>query len=221
MKIDRRKSYYMVFDTETANTIDDPLVYDIGFAIVDKKGRVYETRSYVIYEVFCEMKSLMKSAYYANKIPKYWEQIKNGQRKIVRYNTARKAIHDLCKLYNVKAIIAHNAQFDYRSTTTTQRYLTQSKYRYFLPYGIELWDTLKMSRQTICKQKSYQRWARRNGYVTANNKVRATAEILYKYLSGYDTFEESHTGLEDVLIEKVIFTQCMRQYKKMERKAFT
>ena len=36
-----KKKFYMVLDTETANGLDDPLVYDIGFAIIDKKGQVY------------------------------------------------------------------------------------------------------------------------------------------------------------------------------------
>ena len=59
-KIDRRKTYYLVFDTETTNSMDDPIVYDIGGAVVDKKGNIYHTFSFVNYEVFCEMKDLMK-----------------------------------------------------------------------------------------------------------------------------------------------------------------
>ena len=34
------------------------------------------------------------------------------------------------------------------------------------------------------------------------------------------TFIESHTGLEDVLIEKEIFVRCMRQHKKMKKSIF-
>ena len=218
--MDKRKNYYLVYDTETTNTMDDPFVYDIGGAIVDKKGNVYETFSFVIYETFFLMDELMKSAYYAEKIPQYLIDIENGDRKIVKYSTAKKYIKDLCNKYNVKALIAHNGYFDYNATTTTQRYLTKSKYRYFLPYGIELWDTLKMANDTICKQKSYIKWAKDNGYVTKNGRVRATAEILYKYISGNYDFEESHTGLEDVLIEKEIFVQCMRQHKKMRKTVF-
>lgn len=116
--------------------------------------------------------------------------------------------------------MAHNARFDYRATATTQRYLTKSKYRFFLPYGIELWDTLKMARDTICKQTMYKEWARKNGYVTKNNQVKATAEILYRYISGNNDFIESHTGLEDVLIEKEIFAHCMRQHKPMRKECF-
>ena len=166
------------------------------------------------------MKDLMQSAYYANKIPMYEEQIKQGERKIVKFITAKKHIETLCKKYNVKAIIAHNMRFDYRATTRTQRYLTKSKYRFFLPYGVELWDTLKMAQDTICKQKTYITWAKSNGFTMKNGRVRATAEILYRYISGNIDFTEEHTGLADVLIEKEIFAKCMAQHKPMRKKCF-
>lgn len=220
MKIDRRKSYYLTIDTETANGFDDPIVYDIGGCIHDKKGNVYETFSFVIYETFYGMEDLMQSAYYAKKIPMYKEDIKNGKRKVVKYSTAKNHVRKLCEKYNVKAIIAHNARFDYRSTTRTQRYLTKSKYRFFLPYGVPIWDTLKMAQDTICKQWSYKEWAYNHGYLTKNGRVRATAEILYKYISGNEKFKEEHTGLEDVLIEKEIFATCMAQHKKMRKECF-
>ena len=220
MKVDKRKNYYVVFDTETANGLDDPIVYDLGFAIVDKKGNVYEKFSFVIREVFYGMKDLMKSAYYAEKIPMYEKQIAKGERKVVSLYEAKKIFSEVCKKYNVKVAIAHNARFDYRSTSKTQRYITKSKYRFFLPYGIELWDTMKMANDTICKQTHYKEWCYNNGHLTKNGRVRKTAEILYKYISGNDDFIESHTGLEDVLIEKEIFVHCMRQHKPMRKKCF-
>lgn len=220
MKIDRRKSYYIVFDTETANGLDDPIVYDLGGAVVDKKGKVYETFSLIINEVFYGMVDLMESAYYAKKIPMYKEQIENKERKVVSLFEARKIFHALCKKYNVKACIAHNARFDYRATAKTQRYLTKSRYRFFLPYGIELWDTMRMAEDTICKQVHYKEWCYLNGYLTKNGRVRKTAEILYRYISGEHDFKESHTGLEDVMIEKEIFAHCIRQHKPMRKLAF-
>lgn len=220
MKIDRRKNHYIVFDTETTNGLNDPIVYDLGFAVIDKKGHVYESYSLVIREVFYGMKHLMQSAYYANKLPQYHEQIKNGERKVVSMYEARKLFKEVCDKYNVKVAIAHNARFDYRSTSKTQRYLTKSKYRFFLPYGIELWDTMKMANDTICKQVHYKEWCYQNGYITKNGRVRKTAEILYRYISGKEDFIESHTGLEDVLIEKEIFVHCMRQHKSMRKACF-
>ena len=220
MKIDKRRTYYIVFDTETCNNMDNPLMYDLGFAVVDKMGNVYAHFSFIIYEVFFGMSELMKSAYYSDKLPKYYEDIKNGNRKIVTLFTAKKIFNEVCKEYNVRAIIAHNARFDYKSTNGTQRYITKSKYRFFLPYGVELWDTMKMAKDTIAKQKTYIRFCEENNYLTKNGKVRVTAEILYKYISGNNDFIESHTGLEDVMIEKEIFSKCMAQHKKMRKSAF-
>lgn len=219
-KIDKRRTYYLTIDTETANGLEDPIVYDIGGCIHDKKGNIYETFSFIIYETFYGMKDLMKSAYYANKIPQYEAQIKSGERKVVRFNTAKQKIKELCDEYEVKAIIAHNARFDYRSTTRTQRYLTKSKYRYFLPYGIPIWDSLKMAKDTICKQPTYQKWCAKNNFLTKNGKPRATAEILYKYISGDVNFKEDHTGLEDVLIEIAITCKCIAQHKPMRKECF-
>ena len=84
MAIDRRKNYYMVLDTETANDFEDPIVYDIGASIIDKKGNVYETVSLIIYDVFFEMEDLMRSAYYYDKRDMYLEEIKQGKHRIVR-----------------------------------------------------------------------------------------------------------------------------------------
>lgn len=220
MKIDHRKSYYLTIDTETANTFDDPMVYDLGGCIHDKKGNVYETFSFVIAEIFYGMQDLMESAYYAEKIPNYREEIRKGERKVVPLVRAKITIRDLCEKYDVKAIIAHNMAFDYRALSKTQRYLTKSKYRWFFPYGIELWDSLKMAQDTICKQKGYIAYCEENGFVTKYGKPRATAEILTRYLEGKIDYQEEHTGLADVLIEKEITAQCFRQHKAMRKKCF-
>jgi hypothetical protein len=51
-------------------------------------------------------------------------------------------------------------------------------------------------------------------------QVRLTAEILYRYISGDRDFIESHTGLEDILIETALLAHCFRQHKKMEKRLF-
>ena len=228
--MDMRRRYYMILDTETANTYtvdgklntQDSLVYDLGFQIVDKKGNVYEEKSYIIYDVFFNMRDVMQSAYYATKRKKYIKEIAEGKRKIITYKQARQIIHYYCRLYKVKAICAHNAYFDYNALTKTQRYLSKSAQRYFFPYGIEIWDTLKMARSTICKQKSYIRFCEENGYMTKHKvpQPKATAEIIYRYISGEDNFNEEHTGLEDVKIETEIFAHCIAQHKKMKKVLF-
>lgn len=200
---------FIVLDTETTNSLDDPLTYDIGFAVIDEKGKVYESYSFVIADIFLD-KELMKSAYFADKIPQYWQDIKDGKRKLAKLLTVKKILAKVMKDNHINIVIAHNARFDYRSLTTTQRFLTSSKYRYFLPYGTEVYCTLKMARQALKNNVEYDNFCYNNGYLTKRGCKRYTAEILYRFLTGQNDFVESHTGLEDVMIEKEIFVFCMK-----------
>ncbi len=210
------KPKFLMIDTETTNSIDDPICYDVGFAVIDEDGKVYEQHSYVVADVFLD-KELMKEAYFAEKIPQYWKDIKNGKRLLRRYNTIRMILRDVCTQYNIKIVVAHNARFDYRSLTLTQRFLTCSKYRFFIPYGVTMWDTLKMSREVFGKDEEYKNFCLDNGYTCTNsNRCRFTAEILYRFITGDNEFIESHTGLEDVLIEKDIFVHCLQKQRDID-----
>ena len=199
---------FIVLDTETTNSLDDPIVYDVGFAVVDENGKIFEKHSYVVADVFLDC-DLMSYAYFAEKIPQYWEDIKSGRRKLRRFSTIYFILRAVCEQYGVKKIFAHNARFDYLSLTTTQRYLTGSKYRFFLPWGVEVCDTLKMSREVLKNNADYRSFCEKNGFVFGNNQLRFTAEVIYRFLTGNVDFEESHTGLEDVLIEKEILRYCL------------
>lgn len=228
-KIDRRKKYIAVLDTETANgfieneklNLNFSLVYDIGYQIIDKKGNVYISRSFAIREIFLD-KSLMTSAYYAEKIPQYWEEIKTGQRELVNFFTARKIFFADCEKYNVTTVSAHNARFDLNALNNTARLLTGSKCRYFFKYNTEIWDTLKMSRDVFNTLKGYQYFCKSNNYMTKHKKpqCRLTAEILFRYITGNNEFIEKHKGIDDVIIESQILIYLLRSHKKMRKSLF-
>lgn len=229
-KIDRRISYKIVLDTETC-PIDRDLekvlpqnmwTYDCGWAVVDKRGNVYKTRSFINADIFLDEKELMNSAYYANKIPMYWEDIKNGKRILTSFRNIRKALLEDIAEYEVAEIFAHNMRFDYGTLNQTQRWLTKSKYRYFFPKDIEICDTLKMANDVIAKMPSYIRFCEENGFMTNHKKPRpqTKAETLYRFITQNADFEESHTSLEDVMIEKEILAYCYKQHKKMRKTLF-
>ncbi len=219
---DKRKHYYLMLDTETANTLEDPFVYDLGLAVTDKKGNIYHSESLIIEDVFFGYNWLMETVYYSEKIPLYHEMLKTGYSELVSYKTAKFRVRDICKAWDIKAIVSHNGRFDYRSTTTTQRRLTNSKYRYFLPYGIPLWCTMRMAESTICKMKGYINWCNElpEERITKNGQVRKTAEILYQFITDNDGFIEEHTGMEDAIIEAQIMAYCIKQKKKMRKLTF-
>lgn len=214
------KNFHLIIDTETANTMDDPMTYNLAGAVIDQHGNVYETGNFINRDIFFNRPELMSTAYYAKKIPLYLEQIDKGEIKVVSWYEIRKWVHEMCEKYNIKAIIAHNARFDYKSCSRTQRYETCSKYRHFFPKDVEIWDTLAMAQDTICKQKRYIKWCEENDYLTKQGKPRATAEILYRYIIKNNDFVEEHRAMEDITIEMEIFWHCLKQHKKMNRKAF-
>lgn len=222
--IDKRIAYKIVLDCETAPCDKDfegvcpynMLVYDLGWVVTDKRGNVYEQRSFVNADIFLDEKELMKSAYYAKKIPEYWELIKSGASTLTSFYNIRKALVEDVENYGVEQVFAHNMRFDYGSLNNTQRWLTKSKYRYFLPYGVEVCDTLKLSRQLIAPMSTYRHFCEENGYITKNNQVRLTAEIIHRFISGDEDFQEEHKGLDDCLIEKDILAYCYRKHQKMD-----
>lgn len=220
MNIDRRHIYGIMIDTETANGLNDPLFYDVGWQVIDSHGRCYKSRSFINRDIFEKEAELMQSAYYAKKIPQYYEDLRTGKRVMASLYEIRKALADDVAEFECKFICAHNAYFDYRSLNGTQRYITKSKYRYFVPYGLEWWDTMRMATSVICQMPTYIKFCKENGYMVSENKPKRTAEVLYRFITKDTTFVEEHKGLEDVDIERQILAYCKRQHKPMKKTLF-
>lgn len=226
MKIDRRINYKLVLDTETCpmdRTVEgvDPmnmLTYDIGWTITDKRGNIYRTRSFINRDIFMNETELMQSSYYADKIPKYWEDIKTGNRVVANWYTILKTLREDMAEFEIKEVYAYNMRFDYYTTAVTQRWLTKSKYRYVFPYETEICDIMKMARDVIAPMPTYKRFCEQNGYLTKNGRLQLKAETVYRFILNNTDFVESHTALEDAQIETVILAYCYKQKKKMRRK---
>ena len=219
MKIDRRKKYIIVLDVETTNNQigvkgapNDGLVYDLGFTVADKQGNVYAKRSFAIKEIF-DWKELMDTAYYKNKLPKYYEKIRKGEMKKVSIWEARKSIKSAMEYFNITEVYAFNANFDYTTLNNTVRFLSGSACRWFFKYGTKICDIWHIACQTLGLQKTFQWENVRN----ANGNLITNAERMYAYLSQDFDFEEEHTGLADALIETQILARCFKTHKSIDK----
>lgn len=215
-KIDKRRKYYLVADVETAGGLGNPLIYDIGFAITDKHGNIYEKHSYMIKEIW-ENRALMLSAYYAEKIPKYELDIANGTRKIVTFMEMRNIMLSEMRKYKVEVFGAYNSIFDTRALSSTMRFLTNNKKAKFLTKefkNIEQLCIWCLACENLYTQVSFREMAIRNNWLTDANNFKTSAEIGYRFITGNTEFIEEHTGLEDVLIEIQIMAYALRQNKK-------
>ena len=217
MKLDKRKKYFMVLDVETTNNdmtskFNDGLVYDIGFGIYDKQGNTYCERSYCVKEIFND-KSLMNSAYYKEKLPKYYEELKQGKREIKTILEIRNIIKKAIEYFNIEMVFAYNANFDYTTLNNSIRYITSSFVRWFFPYGVKIGDIWHIACQVLGTQKTFQFENVRN----ENGNLKTSAERMFAYISQNEEFEEEHIGISDVRIEKEILIRCLKSHKKIDK----
>lgn len=217
----------LVIDTETTNTLNncdmsDVLIYDCGWAVCDILGNVYETASYVNQDIFFKEAELMKSAYYANKIPLYLKDIYEGKRHVAGIWDIRRELFNVIERYNIRYVAAYNARFDANALNRTISWITKSFARYFYRFNqIEWLDIMKMAQDAVVNTRNYKTWAIERGFVTKTGTPRKAAEIVFRYISGDDNFQEQHTGLADVLDEIQIMAFCFSERKRRKVKMRT
>lgn len=216
-----KKDFFVVLDTETANSIEQPLPYDTGWAIADRKGNFYEKRSYVVAEIYLNEKECMKSAYYADKLPQYEKDLKSKKRILASIWTIRKQLLNDMKKYETKTVCAYNMNFDKRALNNDIRYISKSWLRWFFPYSTEFKCIWHMACTSILNRPSYINFALKNNLISEKGNILTNAECAYKYITKNTDFKESHTGLEDVEIETAIMAYCFRQHKKFETKPYS
>lgn len=212
----RKNHYFILTDTETANGLENPLTYDVGIKVMDRNGNEPERFSFVVYDIYAGQRDLMKSAYYADKLPKYEEALRNGERKMISFHTLWRIVRELMEKYNTNLVYAYNANFDRRALNTTQKFTTAEKYKWFFPYDVEVRCIWHMACQVLLNRSSYIKFALDNEYVSEKGNILTNAECCYRYLTKNPDFTEEHQGLADVDIEGQILLACYKQHKKME-----
>ena len=211
----------LIIDTETANSIEQPICYDKGYFIVDLDTfEILRAHSFAVAEVLLD-KDLIKGAYYANKIPNYWNEIKSGDRELKGIWNIWKTIQADMKEFNVKDVYAYNMNFDKRSSNNTIRYLTGSAIRWFFPYGTEFHCIWHMACSSILRSKWFIKWALENGFVSEKGNIQTSAEVAYRYIIKDPDFEEMHEGLADVSIETAILFKILKSRMKYEDKPYS
>lgn len=213
MKIDKRKNYYMTFDTETGS-VSDPKIYDIGWVIHDKAGNIFETHSYLTAEFYTPQ--YMKTAYFANKVGLYNEMLANGEISIKPFAEIIRIMNEsIAPLPNL-TIGAYNMPFDLKALRMTAEALgIKGK---LLKRTAKTQDIRSLCMETICNShKTYERFVKRNNLLTPAGNLSTTAENLFRYLMKDVEFIEDHTALSDAMIETALWAYALRQNKKYEK----
>lgn len=187
----------LVLDTETIG-VECPQVYELGYLIYDTaNGKVLIERDYLSRQTW-DNTALMATSYYKSKIPQYEKKIADGTCKKQYWGTIMRILQKDIEKYQPDGLYAYNSNFDARSIKLTSD-LHKAKIN---PTADGIHDIMKMI-NGITETDNYLSFCEMNGYMTKHKKprVRKTAEIVYRYISGQTDFIESHTALEDSKIE--------------------
>jgi hypothetical protein len=210
-----KREFCLVVDVETAGGFESPLVYDVGLAVVERAtGRIVDSWSLILADVFYKMPEKMATAYYAAKVPEYRAGIATGEFRVATIWQVWRLIRNLQKKYNIRRAYAYNAKFDKNALDNTFRTITDGKF--FFPRDIEWCCIWHMACQTILSSKAYIWFAVENGFVSEAGNIRTSAECAYAYIIGQPDYQEPHTGLEDVIIETDILHRVLRQKKSVD-----
>lgn len=262
-KYDRRRKYFLVLDCETATlpiasdydgpqrkniSIAKPLIYDLGWTVIDKNGNVYARKNFLISEIF-SVPSIFETAYYTAKRPLYIEKLNRGEIILTDWKTA---VADLVEDMNVvEAVGAYNAIFDFKKAIPfTELYINMLYSADFNNWmeeqaticdniarnrrrekkenarGFEgdifrfrgqvyrLFDLWGLSCRHIINNDYYKNVCVANDWQTESGKYfKTSAETTYRFVKGENTFEESHTALDDADIESEIFHLIVKKTK--------
>ena len=218
-KVDLQKERYLLFvDTETIGSLfvkDSVLPFEIGTKVFDlEKQKVVREKSYLVRRFF-NNKYIMLSTFSATKYPSYFDKLNNDKRyKTCSVNDIMQDLQKVISRYGIKIMVAHNGNFDKTAIC-----------RLCEDFGIEnpfenldLLDTMELSK-VITFSKDYANYCIANKdilnsvkdscFITNSGRVRTTAQAIYSFITQNPTFEESHTGLEDIDIEIEIFKKSM------------
>ena len=259
-ELDLRRKYYFILDCETATlpyadnfsglikkkiAIAKPLIYDIGWQIVDRRGTVHITRSYLVAEIF-SVPSVFNTAYYKDKRPLYLEKLRKHEIEIKCWeDIVKQMLHDLAYIDSTGA---YNSMFDFKKAIQfTDEYVSHlyaedyeiwennqkemidyiasggklSSDGTFDPSTFEfrgnkypLFDIWGLACVHLLNNDEFRETCKANEWYTASGKYfSTTAEVAYRFITERTDFEESHTAIEDVIIEHEIFHKVLEKTK--------
>lgn len=211
-------AYYAIIDTETAPIAPGAgispaksRVYDFGMAVMDgTTGRITETFNMVVEESWLNA-GLMRSAYYKAKLPAYAERIRSGELEVAPMHEVFDRARGAMVKYGIKQIWAYNARFDYTALNATVEAFSGGFVKSFAPAGVQWLDIMSAAAMTICDTRKYREWCFANKELTASGRPTTRAEGVYRYITGDLKFVESHTALDDALIEASILAACFKR----------
>jgi len=202
---------FLVLDTETVGL--EGHVYDMGWAICNKRGEIVHTRNHLVLENFTNPKRMMGAFYAGKTFTHYAPMLQAGTITMQPWAEICALLAQDFLAYDVDVVAAYNAGFDLRVIRQTHDDL--GNVGRVLPRACDVLDIWQFACETKLSQKQYRNIALSQGWVSGKGNIKTGAEFAFRFCSGDWGFIEDHTSLSDVMIEVAIMAECFRQKKSV------
>ncbi len=187
-------------------------MYDIGYAIHNKKGEIVCAKNALVDEVFTNGKQMM-GAFYARKMFSHYSRMMcDGKVTLRTWDYIIAEMQADMAEHKVKAFAAYNLGFDLRAINQTAVDLKKETVDIS---GIKLLDIWQFSCEVLLNKRTYKKIAEAQNWKTDKGNYKTSAEMVYRYLTTDYNFEEDHTAASDVEIEVKILAACFKRKKKI------
>lgn len=119
INIKKYKNYYVVIDCETYGDINTARLYELTCDVYNNKHELIKSYVLLYKDVFINP-ALQDSCYYKDKLPlyfKFFEEEKNNEKRefvFGDYYELASKLNDIITMYDLKLMLAYNANFDYK-----------------------------------------------------------------------------------------------------------
>lgn len=193
---------YMVFDTETTS-LDKPFCYDVGYAIFSDENVQLVRKHFVIEQTWHNL-PLFESAYYKEKRPLYVHLMRTHEAIMDKWGYVMQQMMRDIRKNNVTDAYAYNSDFDDKVFTFNCDWFKCNNPLECIPIH-DIWGYV--SEYVSCSH-SYQQFCEQHEFFTESGNYKASAEIVYRYMTAEEDFDEAHMGAFDVDIEAKILQWC-------------
>ena len=224
MKIDNRKRWLTVIDTETTGKTPDgglkfPLIYDIGWVIGDTAGNVAFKREFIVQEIFYN--PIMANAFYGRKMPMYQDRVCRADILVKPFREILSILNADLALFKKFSLMAYNLNFDLRALKATAKFCgilnwDEKNHAPLFDTEVVIQDVWGLAVETILlpNKEKYYEFVEENNALTPAGNPKTSAEVVYQFIKNDPDFIESHTALADAEIEYEIAVMAYQTKRK-------
>ena len=196
---------YIVFDTETTS-LDKPFCYDVGYKIFSDDHAELVRRHYIVEQNWHNL-PLFESAYYKEKRPLYVKLLRSKKASMDKYGYIMGAMARDIRKYGVTSAYAYNSDFDDKVFSFNCDWFKCNNPLENIPIH-DIWG---YASEFITNTPDYKKFCEAHEYFTDSGNYKASAEIVYRYITNNTDFDEAHMGAMDVDIEAIILQFCIEK----------